>query len=67
MSFICKLVIFLVIQDFTCFASKINTEFEITFLNGLFNYIESLIYADFAIAFCFFDKCTNFSVIDPQS
>ena len=28
---------FLVIQDFTGFASKINTEFEIIFLNVLFS------------------------------
>ena len=28
---------FLVIQDFTSFVSKINTEFEIIFLNSLFS------------------------------
>ena len=37
MSFIWKLVIFLVIQDFTGFALTINTEFEIIFLNALFS------------------------------
>ena len=35
MSFICKLVIFSVIQDFTSFASTINAEFEIIFLNAV--------------------------------
>ena len=37
MSFIWKLVIFLVIQDFTGFASTINTKFEIIFFNVLFS------------------------------
>ena len=32
MSFIWKFAIFSVIQDFTDFASTVNTEFEITFL-----------------------------------
>ena len=32
MSFIWKLAIFSVIQDFTSFASTINTEFEMTYL-----------------------------------
>ena len=41
MSFIWKLVIFLVIIDSTGFSSTINTEFEITFLNALFSKIES--------------------------
>ena len=35
MSFIWKSVRFLVNQDFTSFASTINTEFEIIFLNVL--------------------------------
>ena len=54
MSFIWKLVIFLVIQDFTSFASTINTEFELIFLSAVFSRIESLIDAQFANAFCFF-------------
>ena len=62
-----KIVTFLVIHDFTGFASTINTEFEIIFLNVPFSESESLIDAQFAKAFCFFDKCTNFSVIDHQS
>ena len=37
MVFAWRLAIFPVIQDFTGFASTINTEFEITFLNALFN------------------------------
>ena len=37
MSFIWRLVIFSVIQDFTGFARTVDTEFEITFLNALFN------------------------------
>ena len=37
MSFIWKLAIFSDIQDFTGFASTINTELEITFFNALFN------------------------------
>ena len=37
MSFIWKLVIFLVILNFTIFASTINTKFEIIFLNALFS------------------------------
>ena len=53
MSFIWKLVLFLVIEDFTGFASTINTEFETIFLNALFSYIESLIDAQFAIVFRF--------------
>ena len=53
MSFIWKLAIFSVIQDFTGFASTVNTEFEITILNALFSLIESLIDAQFAKAFCF--------------
>ena len=53
MSFIWKLVIFLVILDFTGFASTIKTEFEIIFLSVLFNQIESLIDAQLTIAFCF--------------
>ena len=56
MNFIWKLAIFSVIQDFTGFASTVNTEFEITFFNELFNEIESLIDAQFAKAFwCFTD------------
>ena len=35
MSFIWKLVIFIVIQDSTGFDSTINAEFEIIFLNAL--------------------------------
>ena len=42
----------LVILDFTGSASTINIEFEIIFLNALFSYIESLIDAQFAKAFC---------------
>ena len=53
MSFIWKLVIFLVIHDFTGFVSTINTECEIIFFNALFNKIDSLIDAQFAKAFCF--------------
>ena len=63
MSFIWKLAIFSVIQDFTGFTSTVNSKFEITFFNALFNLIESLIDAQFARAFCFFDKCTNFFMI----
>ena len=37
MSSIWKLDVFLVIQDFTGFASAVNTEFEITFFNALFS------------------------------
>ena len=37
MSFIWKFVIFLVVKDFTGFASTINTDFEIVFLNALFS------------------------------
>ena len=37
MSFISKLVTFLVLQDFTGFASTIYTEFEIIFLSTLFS------------------------------
>ena len=44
---------FLVIQDFTGFASKINTEFKKNILNVPFSLIESLINAQFSIAFCF--------------
>ena len=48
MSFSSKLVIISVIQDFTGFASTINT-----FLNALFTLIESLRDTEFSIAFCF--------------
>ena len=49
---------------FCCFCFNINTEFEILiFLKAPFSRIESLIDAQFAKAFLFFDKCTNFSVI----
>ena len=37
MSFIWKLAIFSFIEDFTGFASTVNTEFEITFLMRLLN------------------------------
>ena len=68
MSFIWKLIIFLVIHDFAGFASTINTEFEIIFLNALFSQIESLIDAcPICQSILFFDKCTNFSVIHHQS
>ena len=53
MSFICKLFIFLVIHDFTGIASTINTEFDIGFFYPLFSYIDTLIDAQFAKAFCF--------------
>ena len=35
--FYLEIVIFLVIQDFACFALTINIEFEIIFLNVLFS------------------------------
>ena len=53
MSFISKLAKFSVNRDFTGFASTINTEFEITIFNALFNLLESLINAQFAKALCF--------------
>ena len=37
MRFIWKLATFSVIQDFTGFASTINTEFEMTFFDALFS------------------------------
>ena len=64
MSFISKLVTFLVLQDFTGFASTIYTEFEIIFLSTLFIVFDR---CPICHRILFFDKCTNFSVIDHQS
>ena len=63
MSFIWKLAIFSVIQDSTGFASTINTEFEITFFDVLLVFDR----CPMCQSISFFDKCTNFSVIDNQS
>ena len=52
--YFCKrLVIYLVIQHFTGFASTIHSGLEIILLNALFSLIESLIHAQFANAVCF--------------
>ena len=67
MSFIWKLVKFLAILDFTGFASIINTDFRIIFLNALFSLIEPLIDIQFAIAYCLLINVLIFSVIDHQS
>ena len=53
MSFLWKIVTFVVIHDFKGFALTINTEFKLLLFNVLFSYINSLIDAQFAKAFCF--------------
>ena len=67
MSLYWKLVILLVIKDFTGFVSTFNTEFETVFLNVLFSLIEYLTDVQFAITLLFSYNCDNFSVVYHQS
>ena len=54
MSFSCKFFIFLVIHNFTGFASTINTEFEIIFFNAFLTKASLSWNAQFTKTFCLF-------------
>ena len=60
------LFIFLVIHEFTRFASTINTEFDIMFFNALFSSINSWTDAQFAKAFSFLIKVPIFFCHRPS-